>query len=128
MVREDTKEFQILKELLDNERVNIEVVERRLGGAKLFGTAHAYALERRIIIIRRYVLGFRKSIKILKYSDITEVNMERGLIYCKVHFALQGEHPESEESRKWLLGLTYDEGLELVRFVSKMGVRPVIKS
>jgi hypothetical protein len=127
-VQENTKQYQILKELLEeNEKVGVEVVERRLGGAKWFGVAHAYATNGRIIIVRRYVFGLRKSLKIIKFPDITEVNIDRGILFCRVHFALVGEHPESEADRKWLLGLKYKEALEIVRFVDKMGAKPIVK-
>ena len=126
MVKENTKEYQILKELLDeNEKAGVEVIERRLGGAKWFGVAHAYATNYRIIVIRRYIFGIRKSLKIIKYVDIAEVNVERGIMFCKVHFALVGEH---EEPRKWMVGLKYQEALELMKFINKMSVKPIPKS
>jgi hypothetical protein len=129
LIDEKTKEHAILRELLEeNEKPGVEVVERRLGGAKLFGVAHAYATNSRIIIIRRYVLGLRKSLKILKYKDIADVNIERGIMFCKVHFALIGEHQESEDSRKWLVGLKYPEVLEMVKFVNRMGAKATVKA
>ena len=128
LVNENTKEYEILKELLEgSEKPGVEVVERRLGGAKLFGVAHAYATNSRIIIIRRYIFGLRKSLKILKYSDIADVNIERGIVFCKVHFALIGEHQEGEDSRKWLLGLKYAEALEMVKFVNRMGAKATVR-
>jgi hypothetical protein len=125
LIKENTKEYEILKELIDdNERPGFEVVERRRGGARWFGVAHAYATNYRIIIIRRYILGFRKSIKIIKYSDISEVNVERGILFCKVHFSIIGEHEDSSSNRKWILGLKYDEALGIMKFVNKMSAKP----
>lgn len=122
--QENTKEYGDLKELLeDNEKPSFEVVERRLGGGKWFGVAHAYATNYRIIVIRIYVLGLRKSLKIIKYSDIQQVEMERGVIYCKIHFALQGEMEGSEGDRKWIMGLKYSEALEIVKFINRMTKR-----
>jgi hypothetical protein len=128
LVRENTKEYAILKELLEgNEKASVEVVERRLGGAKLFGVAHAYATNGRIIIVRRYIFGLRRSLKIINFSDITEVNIDRGILFCKVHFALVGEYPKNESERKWLLGLKYGEALEIVKFVNRMGAKATIR-
>lgn len=123
-VRQDTKQYKTLKELLgENERATVELVERRFGGAKWFGVAHAYATQNRIIIVRIYSLGIRTSIKILLYRDITEVKVERGLKYCKLHFALQGEGQEADDNAKWFVGVKYPEVVELLRFINKMGIK-----
>ena len=126
MIRRSTREYLILKELLEpSEVVGVELVERRLGGAKWLGTAHAYATDHRIIIIRRYVLGLHKSLKIIKYADITEVKVERGLLYCRIHFALVGETEEYGQSKKWFLGIKYKEALEIIRYIDRMQAKPV---
>jgi hypothetical protein len=125
LLRRDTREYRILSELLEpDEVVGVELVERRLGGAKWLGTAHAYATNHRVIIIRRYVLGLHNSLKIIKYSDITEVKLERGLFYCKIHFSLQGESNESEESKKWFMGLIYPEALKMIRHIDRLQAKP----
>ena len=80
-VASSTKEYEVMKELLEGkEAPGVEMVERRRGGAKWFGIAHAYATNHRIIIVRIYPLGFRTSIKIIKYKDIIEVKVERGAL------------------------------------------------
>lgn len=128
-VKVGTREHQVMKGLLeDKEAPGLEIVERRRGGAKWFGIAHAYATNHRIIIVRIYPLGFRTSIKIIRYRDITEVKMERGLYYCKIHFALQGESQEADDAKKWFLGLKYGEAVELIKFINRMGGRPQMSS
>lgn len=128
-VRQGTKEYDVMKELLEGEESpGVEMVERRLGGAKWFGIAHAYATNHRIIIVRIYPLGLRTSIKIIKYKDIIEVKVERGVYYCKIHFALQGEGQENDDSKKWFLGLKYGEAVELIKFINRMGVKPQVSS
>lgn len=118
MINENTKEYAILKDLLEEgEKMQVEVVERRRGGAKWFGVAHAYATDERIIVIRIYVLGLKKSVKIIKCSDIMQTEIERGLFYSKVHFSLQGE--QDGDSRKWIVGLTYAEALLLAKYKNK---------
>lgn len=120
-VRQDTKEYEVMKELLEgNETPGVEMVERRRGGAKWLGKAHAYATNHRIIIVRVYPFGFRTSIKIIRYKDIVEVKVERGLYYCKIHFALQGDDNTSDATRKWFLGLKYHEAVELIKFINRM--------
>lgn len=127
-VRQGTKEYVLMKELLEgNEQPGLEIVERRRGGAKWFGIAHAYATNSRIIIVRVYPFGFRTSIKIIKYKDIIEVKVERGLYYCRIHFALQGESQDKDDdSKKWFLGLKYHEAVELIKFINRMGAKPQV--
>lgn len=126
MVRTNTREYKILRELLSPSEVpSVEIVERRLGGAKLFGTAHAYATNKRIIIIRRYIFGVHKSLKIIKYSDITEIKIERGLVFCRLHFTLHGEQPDSEDSHKWFMGVKYKEALEIIQHINKIEEKPI---
>ncbi len=128
-VSQSTKEYVVMKELLEgSEAPGMEIVERRRGGAKWFGIAHAYATNHRIIIIRIYPFGFRTSLKIIKYKDIIEVKVERGLFYCKIHFALQGEGQEADDSKKWFLGLRYNEAVDLIKFINRMGVKPQVSS
>jgi hypothetical protein len=129
-VSQDTKEYEVMKELLEGkETASVELIERRRGGAKWFGKAHAYATNHRIIIVRIYPFGFRTSLKIIKYKDIIEVKVERGLYYCKIHFALQGESQDREDDgKKWFLGLKYHEAVELIKFINLMGVKPSISS
>lgn len=126
MLRHNTHEYHMLYELLgSDEKPYMEVVERRLGGAKWFGTAHAYATNKRIIIIRRYTFGLHNSLKIIKYGDVAEIKLERGIIYSKLHFALQGE--QQEDARKWIVGLKYNEALEIIKFINRIDAKPVVK-
>ena len=128
-VRQGTKEYKIMKELLEgNEAPGMEIVERRMGGAKWFGIAHAYATNQRIIIVRIYPFGFRTSLKIIKYKDIMEVKVERGIRFCKVHFALTGEVQEADAAKKWFLGIKYHEAVELIKFINRMGVKAALSS
>lgn len=128
-VRQGTKEYGVMEELLEGKELpSVELVERRRGGAKWFGIAHAYATNHRVIIVRIYPLGLRTSIKIIKYKDIIEVKLERGLFYCRIHFALQGEGPEEDDSKKWFLGLKYSEAVELIKFINRMGVKASISN
>ncbi|MDE1874295.1 MAG: PH domain-containing protein [Candidatus Micrarchaeota archaeon] len=122
------REYEILESLLtQNESVMVHVAERRLGGARLLEPAHAFATNKRIIIIRRGVLGFHHDFKIISYSNITEIILEHGIRYSRVHFTLQGE-AASEEQKKWLIGLDYKEALELIKFVNSIIEKPVQES
>jgi hypothetical protein len=123
-VNHGTPEYGVMKELLEgSEAPGLELIERRRGGAKWFGIAHAYATNHRIIIVRMYPFRLRTSLKIIKYKDIVEVKVERGLFYCKIHFALQGEGPELDDGKKWFLGIKYKEAVELIKFINLMGVK-----
>jgi len=129
VVNPDSKEYVVMQGLLDGkENAGLEIVERRRGGAKWFGKAHAYATNERIIIVRIYPFGFRTSIKIINYKDIIEVKVERGIYYSKIHFALQGEGHEPDEDKKWFLGLTYTEAVDLMKFINRMGARARVTS
>ena len=122
----ETKEYQILKELLaKNEQVGVEIREHKLGGGRLFEPAHVYATNQRLIIIRRYLLGISQSMKIIKYNHITEVRVERGMRYCRIHFSLIGEQQEKSENLKWVNGLKYGEALKLIQYINKIQELPV---
>ncbi len=122
MVDVTTHEYRHLSEMLEpGEKVVMEVVERRLGGAPLFGVAHTYITSSRILIIRRYFLNLHHSIKIIKYSEISDLQVECGLLFCKLHFAIKGEPSieNDEGGHKWLRGLLYKEAIRLINHVSK---------
>lgn len=126
MVNEKSKQYAILRDVLtSNEKVYLELVESRLGGARMLAPAHAYATDQGVVVIRRYPGGVRRSIKIMKYNHITEIRVERGIIFCKIHFSLIGEQAEREENLKWIVGLWYKKALELVRFINKIHEKPV---
>jgi hypothetical protein len=119
-------EGRILRELLANgEKVGIEIHERKLGGGRMLEPAYVYATNHRLIIIRRYVLGFHNSIKIIKYNHITEIKMERGMAYCKIHFSLIGEQAERSEQLKWVDGLKSDDALRLIEYINRIQETPV---
>ncbi len=120
-------EYIIIKELLaEGESVGIEISESRLGGGRIFAPAHAFATEQRIIIVRNDFLGFKNSVKIIRYEHITEIKMERGMGYCRLHFSLIGEQVESAEDMKWISGLRYSDALSLIQFVNKRHFKPVV--
>lgn len=105
----------------------LEVVEHRIGGWRIFEPAHAYATNKRIIIVRRHLLGIHRSLKTIGYEHITEVIVEKGIIFCKVHFSLIGESVETAEGIKWISGLSYKDALDLVRFVNKTKEKPPVQ-
>ena len=122
----ETKQYKILKELLaKNEQVGVEIREHKLGGGRLLEPAHVYATNQRLIIIRRYILGINQSMKIIKYNHITEVRVERGMRYCRIHFSLIGEQQEKSENLKWVNGLKSDEALKLIQYINKIQELPV---
>ena len=126
MAGTSTREYAMLKELVgEDETVQLEIVEHRLGGARLLEPAHVFATSKGIIIIRGGVFGFHRSYKIIRYDSITEIRLARGPVFCRIHFSLQGEHEEREESQKWLVGLKYENASELIRIVNKAGKKPV---
>ncbi len=119
------REQEILQSLLtQGESVGVHIVERRLGGARILEPAHAFATNKRIIIIRRGIFSFHQDFKIINYSNITEIILEHGIRYSKLHFTLQGEASNTAE-KKWLVGLEYREALELVKYVNSMEEKPV---
>lgn len=126
VINKNTREYQLLNSMLTpGEEVNIEVTERRLGGANFLGVAHAYLTSSRIIIIRRYVFSVHKSIKVIKYAEVSDLQIECGLLFCKIHFAVKGEPTtESEESgHKWLMGLRNSEAIRLINHMNQIEVK-----
>ncbi len=107
------------------EVVGIEIREHRLGGGRLLAPAHAFATDQRIIIIRSDVFGISKSIKMLRYEHITEVKIERGMTFCRLHFSLIGEQQESQENVKWITGIHYKDALMLMQFINKIHAKPI---
>ena len=85
----------------------------------MFEPANVFATDRRIIIIRGGILRVHQDFKIISYGNITEIVLEHGFVFSKLHFTLQGE-PSDPEEKKWLVGLRYEEALDLVRFVNKI--------
>jgi len=129
MIVEDSNEYNVIRELLsDGEVVGVEIREHRLGGGRLFAPAHAFATDQRIIIVRRDVLGLRNSVKILRYEHITEIKMERGMSFCRLHFSLIGEQIEKEEDLKWITGLYYQDALRIIQFINRIRAKPVEES
>jgi hypothetical protein len=119
------REHQILTTLLtNNEKVGIEVVEHRLGGARFFEPAHAFATDYRVIVIRGGIFRFQEDFKIIDYQNITEIKVTRDFLFgfSKVHFSLQGE--SEEDSLKWLVGIKYSDAVNLVKFVNEMKQKP----
>ena len=121
-----TKEYSIMKDMLGSgETVELEVVEHRLGGARLFEPAHVFATNYSVIVVRRNLFGFHSDYKIIKYESITDVKLERGLMFCRIHFSLLGEQEDDESAQKWLVGLKYKDALQLIHIVDRMEQRPV---
>jgi hypothetical protein len=119
------REREVLATLIGaNEKVEIEAIEHRLGGARFFEPAHAFATSYRMIIIRGGIFKFQQGFKIISYQNITEIKVERDFLFgfSKVHFSLQGE--TLEDSKKWLVGIKYAEAVNLVRFVNEMKQKP----
>ncbi len=104
--------------LIPRETPKIEIVEHRLGGGKLLAPAHIYATDSRIIIIRNSIIGNYRKIKMINYDKITEVKLDRGFYFCRLHFGIQGEEMEIDESKTWVYGLNYNEAMNFVRFVN----------
>lgn len=118
MVNKSGRVYEILNSLLEEgETVNSHIVERRLGGARMLEPANLFAMNRRILIIRGGVLRFHQDFKMINYGNITEVIVEHGILFSKLHFTLQGEASNPGE-KKWLVGLRYKEALALVKFVN----------
>lgn len=126
---EYSREQGTIRELLaDGESVGIEIRESRLGGGRLLAPAHVFATEHRIIIVRRDALGIRNSIKIIRYEHITEIKIERGMSFCRLHFSLIGEQAESAEDMKWVSGLYYHDALKLIQFINRRHFKPVAEN
>ncbi len=123
---EYSREYGAIRELLaEGETVGIEISESRLGGGRLLAPAHAFATDQRILIIRRDAFGLKNSIKIIHYEHITEIKMERGMSFCRLHFSLIGEQMDSTEDAKWISGLYYPDALRLIQFINKRHMKPV---
>ena len=127
MVDTKTGQYAMAKDVLsDDETIELEVVEHRLGGARFFEPAHAFATNHKIIIVRKGIFGFHKDYKIIRYESITEVKLERGPMFARVHFSLQGEQEANEGGgMKWLIGLRYSDALALLHIVNQMEEKPV---
>ncbi len=113
------REYAILDDLLaEGEEVGMEIREHRLGGGRILAPAHAFATDRRIIIVRCDIFGMSHSVKMIRYEHITEVKMERGMGYCRLHFSLIGEQQESQENIKWITGIYYKDAIMLIQFIN----------
>lgn len=112
--------YEIFESLLESgETVKYHLVERRLGGARMLEPSNVFATDRRIIIIRGGILRVHQDFKIIGYDNITEIILENGIFFSRLHFTLQGESADPS-NKKWLVGLNYKEALELVKFVNAM--------
>jgi len=126
LVDTGTKEYAMVKDMLgDGETVELETVEHRLGGARFFDPAHVFATNRGIMIIRSGAFGLHRNYKIIRYESITEVKLDRGPMFCKVHFSLQGEQENDTDKQKWLVGIKYKDALDLIHLVNRMEQKPV---
>lgn len=121
MIRTNTEEYKLLSNLLaEGESVGVEVKERKYGFGYLSGEAHVYATSSRLIIVKRQPVSFHNAIKIIRYEDIADVQLERGPLFASVHFDLLGEQTlESRGGVKWIDGLLYAEAVQLVNYVNK---------
>ena len=118
LTREDTGEYAILKDLLVNgETVGLEVVERRLGGARILWPVHAYATSKRVVFIRKHLMGAH-TVKMVQYEDITEVMINRSLLFSKIHLAVIGEKSESKNA--WMIGIGHEDAIAFIRYVNGM--------
>lgn len=116
MIKENTWAYATLKRVLsENEKVGAEVSENII----MIVPAHAYATSKRIIIVRDF-FHIHKSIKIIRYEDIAETRVERGIIFAKLHFGLISEPTFIEQNLKWLELLNYKETLEFVQYVNNI--------
>jgi hypothetical protein len=107
--------------LTESEAVRAHMAEHRLGGANLVAPLHAFATDERMIIVRGGFAPPIQGFKIINYRNITKITLERGWLYCRIHFSLEGENSGKDE-KEWLVGLDYKEAVEFVRFVnSKIG-------
>ena len=124
-MNEKTNEAAVLKGLLEaDEHVNIEIVEHRLGGARWLWPVHAYATNNRIIMIRRHLIRSH-TIRILKYVHITEIVVEGGIFFSKIHLSLVGEQPDSKEHQKWMVGITSKDAAAFIKSINSVQEKPV---
>ncbi len=127
MVNTNTREYKVLQTVLaPDEKVGVEIFEHKLGGAQFLSPAHVYATDRRIIIIRDSAVKNYRKIKIINYNRITEVKLDRGFHYCKLHFGIQGEEVEKDESKTWVYGINYEEGMNFIRYINQFDVKPSV--
>ena len=109
--------------ITSGEVIEFAIAEHRLASKYPLAPAILLGTNKRIIITRIGVLRLHKKYVIIKYSDIVDVELERGLIFSRVHLGLQNEPPNIGE-KKWMDGLQHDGALELVSFVEKMRQGP----
>ncbi len=101
------------------EQVGLEIVEHRLGGARWLWPVHAYATDRRIIMIRCHLLR-RHTIKMMRYDHITEVEIEKGILFCQIHLSLIGEHADHLEAPKWLVDISHRNAVAFALFINSI--------
>ena len=127
-IKENTKEYQILKEFLaGDEKPSIEIIEHRLGGGWMLAPAHVYATRDRIVIIRAHMVGIYRKVKVIKYDKVSEIRLDRGMHFYKLHFGIIGEAQETDDKRAWIYGLTHQDAMELVHFLNNMNVKVPIE-
>ncbi len=120
------KDYPMVKDLLgEGETVELEIVEHRLGGAKMLSPAHIFGTNYGIIVIRKSAMGLHTDYKIMKYGSITDVKLERGPMFCRIHFSMEGEQEDLADPQKWLVGIKYADALDLIHLVNRMEQKPV---
>lgn len=104
--------------LAPDEEIELVVPEVRMWYVgSVIAPAVIFATNKRILITRRDVFHVNKSYKIIKYSNITSINMEHGIKYCSVNFGVYGDETGSSGRKKWVSGIKYQDAEALVKFV-----------
>jgi hypothetical protein len=101
------------------EDVELAIAEHRIGSPKPFERAILFCTNKRLIIMRRNIIGTYRTYKIIHYDEVMEVILHRGLHFSRIHFGMHGEERETEEWKRWVWGLDHREAQALVHYMEK---------
>jgi hypothetical protein len=101
------------------EEIEFAVAEHRIVSPRPFARAIIFCTDKRIIILRKGMLGTYRTYKIIHYDEVVQVVLHGGLYYSRLHFGLRSEESETDERKRWVWGLDPNEAKAIVHFVER---------
>lgn len=123
----DQGEVNMMKNVLwPDEKVAMTVTQRRVGpGGSVTAPTTVVTTDKRLIIMNRASLGFRRDYEVIPYRQITSVRLEKGIISSSVFIRVQGYDRDQgllqngkEEGE--IDGLKNSEAQQLADYLNKM--------
>ena len=122
----DQEEVRAAKNILwPDEKVEMTVRQRRIGpGGSITTPTTVITTDKRLIILNRTSLGFRKDYEVIPYRQIASVSLENGVISSSVFIRMQGYDRDtgpndSGKEEGEINGLRSDEARALADYLSR---------